>query len=84
MIKAARVWGGAKNQGQAFGFLDGGRGLVAASMGSLGVLIFSFFLTNDIESASLIADLSYVILFSSFIIIQRDLSSLFYGIKSKK
>ena len=41
MIKATRVWGGTDNQGQAFGFLDGGRGLVAASMGSLGILIFS-------------------------------------------
>ena len=49
MIKATRVWGGSKNQGEAFGLLDGGRGLVAASMGTLGVLIFSIFLTNDIE-----------------------------------
>ncbi|MDG1014359.1 MAG: MFS transporter, partial [Flavobacteriaceae bacterium] len=54
MIKATRVWGGSKNQGEAFGFLDGGRGLVAASMGTLGVVIFSMFLTNDIELASLV------------------------------
>ena len=32
MIKATRIWGGNKNQGQAFGFLDGGRGLVAGVM----------------------------------------------------
>ena len=69
MIKATRVWGGTNNQGLAFAFLDGGRGLVAASMGTLGVLIFSTFLTNDIESASLMERkeaFRYVILFSSF------------------
>ena len=71
MIKATRVWGGSKNQGEAFGLLDGGRGLVAASMGTLGVLIFSLFLTNDIELASLPERKNafrYVILFSSFIV----------------
>ena len=40
MIKATRVWGGDSNQGKAFGLLDGGRGVVAASMGSIGVFIF--------------------------------------------
>ena len=44
MIKATRIWGGSQNQGQAFGFLDGGRGLIAALMGTIGVAIFSFFL----------------------------------------
>ena len=82
MIKATRVWGGTNNQGQAFAFLDGGRGLVAASMGSLGVLIFSTFLTNDIESASLIERkeaFRYVILFSSFMVFLTGLmGALFY------
>ncbi len=41
MIKATRLWGGRDQQGLAFGFLDGGRGLVAAAFGSLGVLIFA-------------------------------------------
>ena len=71
MIKATRVWGGSKNQGEAFGLLDGGRGLVATSMGTLGVVIFSMFLTNDIEFASLVERkdaFRYVILFSSFIV----------------
>ena len=71
IIKATRVWGGSKNQGEAFGLLDGGRGLVAASMGTLGVLIFSVFLTNDIELASLVERKNafrYVILFLSFIV----------------
>lgn len=53
MIKAARVWGGAKSQGKAFGFLDGGRGLVGALFGSMGVLVFSLFLTAEIAEASL-------------------------------
>ena len=49
MIKATRIWGGTNKQGIAFGFLDGGRGLVAALFGSVGVLIFSLFITKDIE-----------------------------------
>ena len=49
MIKATRIWGGPNKQGIAFGFLDGGRGLVAALFGSAGVLIFSLFITKDIE-----------------------------------
>lgn len=52
MIKATRVWGGTASQGKAFGFLDGGRGLVGALFGALGVFVFSTFLTSDIEAAS--------------------------------
>jgi sugar phosphate permease len=53
MIKATRIWGGTNKQGIAFGFLDGGRGLVAALFGSIGVLIFSLFITKDIELTSI-------------------------------
>ena len=70
-IKATRLWGGNKNQGKAFGFLDGGRGIVAASMGSIGVFIFSLILTTEIESSSVIERqeaFKYVILFSSFMV----------------
>ena len=42
MIKATRIWGGIDSQGKAFGFLDGGRGLVAALFGTLGVVIFFY------------------------------------------
>ncbi len=87
MIKATRVWGGTDNQGQAFGFLDGGRGLVAASMGSLGILIFSFFLTNDIELTSLTERkeaFRYVILFSSFMIFLAGLWVLFFMDSNQK
>ena len=44
MIKQTRIWGGAKNQGIAFGFLDGGRGLVAAVLSSVGILIFAHYI----------------------------------------
>lgn len=54
MIKATRIWGGTDKQGIAFGFLDGGRGLVAALFGSIGVAIFSLFITKDIELTSVI------------------------------
>lgn len=53
MIKATRIWGGTTKQGIAFGFLDGGRGLVAALFGSVGVLIFSLFIAKDIELTSI-------------------------------
>lgn len=54
MIKATRVWGGASSQGKAFGFLDGGRGLVGALLGVLGVFIFSLFISSDPSEASLV------------------------------
>lgn len=53
MIKATRIWGGSDKQGIAFGFLDGGRGLVAALFGSLGVLIFALVLNSDVEQTSI-------------------------------
>jgi len=52
MIKATRVWGGSASQGKAFGFLDGGRGLVGALFGALGVFIFSLFLSSDLAAAT--------------------------------
>ena len=54
MIKATRIWGGSNKQGKAFGFLDGGRGLVAALFGTLGVVIFSIFITIDLNQATLL------------------------------
>ena len=87
MIKAARVWGGDQNQGEAFGLLDGGRGLVAAAMGSLGVLIFSLFLVNDIELSSTIERKNafrYVILFSSFIVFVNGILVLFFMKSNQK
>lgn len=71
MIKATRVWGGEKAQGKAFGLLDGGRGLVGALFGTMGVLVFSYFMTGDIEVATLEESrfaFRYVILTSSAIV----------------
>ena len=71
MIKATRIWGGNKNQGQAFGFLDGGRGLVAGVMGTLAVFIYSFFIETDVQLNSIEERQNafrYVILFSSLIV----------------
>lgn len=43
LIRATREYGGQSAQGRAFGWLDGGRGLVAAVSGSAAVLIFQWF-----------------------------------------
>lgn len=72
MIKATRVWGGANSQGRAFGFLDGGRGLVGALFGTMGILIFSIFITSEIAEATMTesrAAFRYVILVSSGIVV---------------
>lgn len=42
LIRATRDWGGKDEQGRAFGLLDGGRGLLAAVLASLGVAVFAF------------------------------------------
>jgi len=68
MIKATRIWGGSTSQGKAFGFLDGGRGLVGALFGIMGVLVFSLFITSEIAEASISesrAAFKYVILIST-------------------
>ncbi|MFK8162156.1 MAG: nitrate/nitrite transporter [Lewinella sp.] len=67
LIKATRVWGGATSQGKAFGFLDGGRGLVGALFGTMGVLVFSLFITSEISAATIFerkAAFRYVIFIS--------------------
>ena len=68
MIKATRVWGGTSKQGKAFGFLEGGRGFVAASIGAIGVYIFSMILPENLANASLVERqdaFRYVILFAT-------------------
>jgi len=72
MIKATRVWGGSTSQGKAFGFLDGGRGLVGALFGVLGVFVFSLFITSEIAEATIDqsrAAFKQVIMVSSIIVI---------------
>lgn len=53
MIRATREWGGETEQGRAFGLLDGGRGLLAATMGSVMVLLFAGFLPEDASTANI-------------------------------
>ncbi|MGI9249952.1 MAG: MFS transporter [Pseudohongiellaceae bacterium] len=53
LIKATRNWGGSSTQGSTFGLLEGGRGLLAAALASIGVLIFSFAYPDDYEAATL-------------------------------
>jgi nitrate/nitrite transporter NarK len=54
MIKATRVWGGVASQGKAFGFLDGGRGLVGALFGALGVFVFALLMGQDSTQTNLL------------------------------
>jgi len=71
LIKATRVWGGSDSQGKAFGFLDGGRGLVGALFGTLGVITFSLFISTEIAEAKVSesrAAFKYVILVSTGVI----------------
>ncbi|MBL7859580.1 MAG: MFS transporter [Cyclobacteriaceae bacterium] len=53
MIKATRIWGGSDSQGKAFGFLDGGRGLVGAFFGVMGVLVFSWVISTEISEVTI-------------------------------
>lgn len=53
LIRATREWGGDTAQGMAFGVLDGGRGLLAALLGSGGAIVFASLLPEDATSASL-------------------------------
>lgn len=41
LIRATREWGGHDEQGRAYGLLDGGRGVFAAGLASVGVMMFS-------------------------------------------
>lgn len=86
MIKATRTWGTSSSQVRAFGLLEAGRGLVAATMGLICVFIFSAFITNEaaeIPFEERRVALSKVILFlSSFVMLIGLLIFLF--LKDKK
>ena len=53
LIRATREWGGITSQGRAYGILDGGRGFVAALLGSISVVIFAALLPAEVASATL-------------------------------
>ncbi|MFT4682142.1 MAG: MFS family permease [Flavobacteriales bacterium] len=52
MMKATRLWGGQTMQGRAFGLLDGGRGLVAALIGTIAVYVLSQVMPDGSEGIS--------------------------------
>jgi len=41
LIKSTRLWGGEHTQGRAFGLLEGGRGALAAILGTIGAAVFA-------------------------------------------
>lgn len=52
LIRATREWGGQEHQGAAFGVLDGGRGLLAAVLAMLALLLFAQLLPDGGDSAT--------------------------------
>ncbi|SNR15436.1 MFS transporter [Tenacibaculum jejuense] len=53
LIKATRLWGGKESQILGFGLLEGGRGIVAALIGTIGVFILTT-ITSEENSSSLL------------------------------
>ena len=53
LIRATREWGGHDKQGEAFGILDGGRGLLAAVLATLAMFLFTLFLPDSGVSTTL-------------------------------
>ena len=53
LIRAARDWGGHDEQGRAYGLLDSGRGLLAALLASIAVVVFGMAFPDGYAAASL-------------------------------
>lgn len=53
MIRACREWGGDDEQGRAYGLLDGGRGVLAAGLASIGVILFGLAFPDGYAAATL-------------------------------
>lgn len=70
LIRATREWGGDDFQGRAFGWLEAGRGLSAALLGTLALVVFSDFNSDSLQQADIAADrisaFRNVIIFTSF------------------
>ncbi len=52
LIRAARDWGGANEQGMAFGLLEAGRGFVAATVAAGAVWLFAVLMPDDATLAT--------------------------------
>jgi len=58
LIRAARNWGSADEQGRTFGILDGGRGIISGALATLATTLFAIYQASSTE-----AGLKAVILF---------------------
>ncbi len=68
LIRATREWGGADLQGSAFGLLEGGRGAVAALLGTISWIIFarlSIEVSPDVVDMKILHPYQVVILVTS-------------------
>ena len=52
LIRTTREWAKASEQGIAFGFLDGGRGLIAAIFATIAVFVFAYFSPDSSSEVS--------------------------------
>lgn len=52
LIRATREWGGTDEQGRAFGLLEGGRGLLAAVLATIGAALFSLMFPEGYSAAT--------------------------------
>ena len=52
LIRAARDWGGANAQGMAFGVLEAGRGMVAATVAVGAAFMFGWLMPENVEQAT--------------------------------
>jgi nitrate/nitrite transporter NarK len=52
LIRATRDWGGTDEQGRAFGLLEGGRGMLAAVLATMGAGLFGLLFPEGYASAS--------------------------------
>lgn len=52
LIRATREWGGDDAQGRAFGILEGGRGITAALLATIGVALFAIYMPVEVATVS--------------------------------
>lgn len=72
LIKATRQWGNENNQGLSFGLLDGGRGLFAASIATIGAAIPALFFPDsgvEISQAEKVLTMQYIIGFVTVVVL---------------
>ncbi len=68
LIRATREWGGARQQGQAFGLLEAGRGIMAAAVAFVALKVFAWSLAGDvIDDSNRLAAFRNVILVYTFV-----------------